>query len=122
MKRKNVLIIDDDQDIIELLEFNLSQIGFGVQTANSGLQGIWNINDEELPDTILLDLKMPSPDGKEVLKCLKATDGWRKIPVIVISAKSSENEISQCMNLGANAYLTKPFSMYELVSLVTKMT
>ena len=120
--QKRIFVIDDDPNIIEFLSYNLKKEGYEVVSAASGLQGIWEISDDHLPDLVLLDLMMPSPDGYELCQFLKTSDTFRQIPVIIISAKGSEQDIKQGLEIGAEAYLSKPFSINSLLNLVQQLT
>ncbi len=118
MDPKKILLIDDDPDIVEFVSYNLRREGYQVESAFSGLGGLWQIEGDRLPDLILLDLMMPSPDGYEICKFLKSSDDFRKIPVIIISAKGREEDIENGLALGADAYLPKPFSVSALMEII----
>ncbi len=122
MAAKKVLVIDDDPDILELLEYNLKKEGFSVVTAPSGLSAMWGLEEDSRPDVILLDLMMPTLDGYEMCKYLKSSDEFRSVPVIIISAKGASEDIRKGLALGADAYLPKAsFSMKSLIDEVRKV-
>lgn len=111
MPDKKILIVDDDPDIIEFLSYNLRKAGYEISHAGSGLNALWEVEDDRLPDLILLDLMMPSPNGYEVCQFLKSSDDFRNVPLIIISAKGTQEDIQRGLRLGANAYLPKPFTL-----------
>ena len=112
---KRILIVDDDPDILELLEFNLESSGYQVRTASDGMRALWKISDDPPPDCILLDLMMPSPDGYELCSYLKQSAEYRSIPVIIISALGLPNDVERGLKLGADAYLKKSsFNLEDL--------
>ncbi|QQR81690.1 MAG: response regulator [Deltaproteobacteria bacterium] len=118
MKNKKVLIIDDDPDIIEWTSYNLARKGYEISSAFSGPQALWEVVDQKKPDVILLDIMIPSPNGYEICEFLKTSDEYKKIPVIMISAKTTEEDRRRGFLCGADAYLPKPFSIEKLTSFV----
>ena len=114
-KQKSVLIVDDDPDIVELLSYNLKRRGYTVTTSASGLNAIWEIEGGKLPDLVLLDLMMPSPDGYDLCRFLKGCDDFRKVPLVIISAKGTPEDLQKGLEMGADAYLPKPFSIGSLM-------
>lgn len=113
--RINVLFIEDDTDIINLTREMLQDEGIEVDVAMSVKFGIQKIKLNR-PDVVLLDLMLPDGDGKEVVKWMKQSKEYSNIPVIVITAKSSEIDKVLLLELGADDYLTKPFSIKELIA------
>ena len=111
-----VFVIDDDVDIVELFAYNLQKLGYEVVTAPSGITAIWAIVDAKRPDVILLDIMMPSPDGYEICQFLKTEEAYKDIPVIIISARGTQEDIERGLALGANAYLPKPFGLEDLLT------
>ncbi len=115
MKTK-ILLVDDEPDIVEFLQYNLMQEGFDVITAYDGKEALAKINEK--PDLIILDIMMPVLDGYEVCKRIRTTTGFEHTPVIFLTAKSGEvNEILG-LELGANDYIQKPISPKKLVARV----
>ena len=112
MKPK-ILIVDDEVDAVELLEFNLKPAGFDVLSAMNGSQALAKAA-KHLPDLILLDLMLPEMDGLEVCKLLRAESATRDIPIIIVTAKTAEIDRVLALEFGADDYLTKPFSPREL--------
>lgn len=112
-KRPTILIVEDEQDIRYALELNLDAEGYLILTAADGLSGLAAAAGK-LPDLILLDLMLPGVDGLEVCRALKADSRTRSIPVIMLTAKGRESDIVLGLGLGADDYVTKPFSMAVL--------
>ena len=119
--KKSIMVIDDDPDIVEFLRYNLNGSGYEVSTATSGLHAMWKIALSTPPDLILLDIMMPSPDGYEVLEYLKDSE-FRNVPVIIVSARTTENDIDRAYALGADYFLPKPFSIERLLELAHQTT
>src|SRR3970040_131500 len=113
MKEK-ILIVDDEADILTLLEYNLEKAGFKVISANDGPDAV-EITKREKPDIIILDIMLPSMEGTEVCKILKSGDATRHIPIIMLTAKGEEVDRIVGFELGADDYITKPFSPRELI-------
>lgn len=117
---KNILIIEDDKDIAELIEFNLKKEGFGSYKAFDGKAGLKKAA-EGLPDLIILDLMLPKLDGIEVCKTLKQDRKSADIPIIMLTAKSAEVDRILGIEIGADDYLTKPFSVRELIARIKRI-
>ncbi|QXM05830.1 response regulator transcription factor [Crassaminicella indica] len=115
MKKKKVLVVDDEQHIIELIQFNLESNGYDVITSENGEDAIV-IAQEEMPDVIILDLMLPGIDGFEACKKIRNNEKTRKIPIIMLTAKGEETDKVLGLELGADDYLTKPFSVRELIA------
>lgn len=113
--KKHILLIEDDVDIIKLSKEPLEQEGFSVSVAMSVKFGTEKIKIEK-PDIILLDLMLQDGNGSEIVKWLKRNEEFSNIPVIVITAKSSEVDKVLLLELGADDYITKPFSIRELIA------
>ena len=112
-----ILIIEDEKDIVQALEYNLKKEGFEVSKAYDGLQGS-KLIASLLPDIILLDLMLPGIDGLEILRRAKKEPKTENIPVIILTAKSQEADRVVGLELGADDYITKPFSVRELIARV----
>lgn len=108
-----ILVIEDDPLIRETLEYSLKGAGFKVETAETGLQGLSKMDDTK-PDIVLLDLLLPEIDGFEVCKKIREAD--ENIPVIMITALEDKQSKLKGFNVGADDYITKPFSIEELVA------
>ncbi len=109
-----ILVVDDEVDILTLLEYNLERSGFRVIKAKDGPEAI-ELATEKMPDLIVLDIMLPDMEGTEVLKRLKQSDQTRHIPVIMLTAKGEEVDRIVGFELGAEDYITKPFSPRELI-------
>lgn len=109
-----ILIVDDEQDILALLEYNLKKAGFQVASAEDGPEAIESAKREK-PDLIILDIMLPSMEGTEVCKILKRENTTNSIPVIMLTAKGEEIDRIVGLELGADDYITKPFSPRELI-------
>lgn len=110
-----VLIIEDEQNIQELLSFNISNAGYDVRVSDNGNDGLAKAFSES-PDLIILDLMLPDMDGFEVCKRLKSDVKTKMIPIIILTAKSEELDKILGLELGADDYITKPFSIRELLA------
>ncbi len=117
---KTILVVDDEVHIQELIKFNLSKNGFQVITADNGIDAL-RIAEDEKPDLILLDLMIPGIDGLEVCKKIRRNSSIESIPIIMITAKGEELDKILGLELGADDYITKPFSVRELVARVKAM-
>lgn len=115
-----ILIAEDERDIRDLIDFTLSYNGYEVLTASNGEEAIELVH-QEMPDLILLDVRMPRMDGYEVCKQLKSNPLTTTIPVAFLSAKGQEAEVDAGLQLGAEAYILKPFSPNDLVSQVAEL-
>lgn len=117
MPKKMVLTIDDEKDLIELLRYNLEKEGFRVRGALDGESGL-AMALQERPDVVLVDLMLPGIDGLEVCRRLRADSRTAAIPLIMLTAKSGESDRVVGLELGADDYVTKPFSPRELTARV----
>jgi two-component system phosphate regulon response regulator PhoB len=119
MKPK-ILVVDDEPEAVELVEFNLKQAGFDVATAADGAEALKKARAVS-PVLILLDLMLPEIDGLEVCKLLRRDPVTAGIPIIMLTAKAAEIDRVQGLELGADDYVTKPFSPRELVLRIRKI-
>ena len=117
MKRQKILVVEDEPDILEVIECNLARDGFRVVTARDGEAGL-KLARAELPDAVVLDLMLPGIDGLEICRRLRADDVTRSMPIVMVTAKGEEADIVVGLGIGADDYLTKPFSPRELVARV----
>jgi two-component system alkaline phosphatase synthesis response regulator PhoP len=115
MSSSKILVVDDEEDILELLRFNLSHEGFEVSCAGSGEQALEKVKTEP-PDLILLDLMLPGLDGLEVARALKNQAVTKEIPIVMLTAKGEEADIVKGLEIGADDYITKPFSRKVLTA------
>lgn len=114
---EKVLIVDDELNILELLEFNLKKEGFDVLRADTGEMAV-SLLEQARPDIVLLDQMLPGIDGLNVLKKMRANEAFADIPVIMVTARSEEIDKIVGLELGADDYITKPFSVRELCARV----
>ncbi|KDE38422.1 Response regulator receiver protein in cluster with DNA polymerase III epsilon subunit [Nitrincola lacisaponensis] len=112
-----VLVVDDEPNILLSLEFLMEQAGFNVTTAEDGETALQRINDTE-PDLVLLDISLPGISGFDVLEQLRQDARFTRLPVIMLTAHGREVEREKGMALGADDYITKPFSTQTLVQKV----
>ncbi|MDY0376712.1 MAG: response regulator transcription factor [Desulfobacterium sp.] len=115
MAKEKILIVDDERDIVELVRFNLEREGYETLVAFSGEKALSKAN-KEMPDLIVLDLMLPGIDGLEVTRQIRGKQETMKIPIVMLTAKGEESDIVTGLELGANDYISKPFSPRELVA------
>ena len=118
--RAKILVVDDEPEAVELLDFNLKQAGFEVVAASDGAQALRKARSVA-PNLIILDLMLPEIDGLEVCKMLRRDPATARIPIIMLTAKAAEIDRIIGLELGADDYITKPFSTRELVLRVRKV-
>ena len=109
MEKRKILVIEDDHDILELLRYNLSKVGYATLLCESGEDGLELARDED-PDLIVLDLMLPGLDGMQVCRNLRRHAATREIPIVMLTAKGEESDIVRGLEAGADDYITKPFS------------
>lgn len=117
---KRVLIVDDEPNIVTALEFLLEKRGYEVKVAANGEAAIAEVASFK-PDLVLLDVMMPKVSGYEVCQRMRANPQWQGIKIVMLSAKGREVEVSKGMSLGADLYVTKPFSSAELVATIDRL-
>lgn len=117
MANETILIVEDEPDIIELLRYNLGRDGYAVLEASTGEAALELIKSKS-PDLVLLDLMLPKIDGLEVCRRARASDEGRTLPIIMLTAKGEEVDIVTGLELGADDYVTKPFSPRVLLARV----
>ena len=115
MESKKILVVEDEKNIVDILVFNLRRVGYGTLEAYDGVTGLQLALDQD-PDLILLDLMLPRLDGFEV--CRRLREQGRATPVIMLTAREEETDKVLGLELGADDYITKPFSMRELLARV----
>jgi len=120
MSDPRVLIADDDQDILRLVERRLSRRGYEVVTATNGQEAL-DAMAADPPDAVVLDWLMPKVTGSEACKAIKADPGTSQIPVVLLTARATEGDIEEGLASGADAYLTKPFDIYELDAMLRQV-
>lgn len=115
MAKEKILVVEDEKNILELLKYNLEQEGYKVLTAVRGDLGV-ELARKEKPDLVLLDLMLPVMDGLEICKVLKQDYKTASMPIIMLTAKGEESDKVIGLELGADDYMTKPFSPRELLA------
>jgi two-component system phosphate regulon response regulator PhoB len=120
MPKETILAVDDEEDVLELVRYNLDKNGYKVQTAASGEEAIEKAR-AKLPDLIILDIMLPGINGLDVCKKLKSDPKTEKIPVIMLTAKGEESDIVTGLEIGADDYIAKPFSPKVLVARVRRI-
>ncbi|MCB1758687.1 MAG: response regulator [Gammaproteobacteria bacterium] len=117
---KQVLIVDDEQNIAISVEFLMRREGFDVAVARDGEEGLAAIRTTK-PDLVLLDIMMPKMDGFQVCKAVRADPQLASVRILMLTAKGRQAEIEKGLSLGADAYIPKPFSTSELVAKVKEL-
>ncbi|MEW6266782.1 MAG: response regulator transcription factor [Thermodesulfobacteriota bacterium] len=114
MVTETILVVEDERDILDLIEYNLHEAGYHVLRAMNGQEAL-DLARKQRPDLVVLDLMLPGLDGKEVCRRIKQDESLRQIPVVMLTAKAEEVDRIVGLELGADDYMTKPFSPRELV-------
>ncbi|MEX0608716.1 MAG: response regulator transcription factor [Balneolaceae bacterium] len=115
MAKQTILVVDDEKDLLDLIEYNLKKEGFAVLKAENGEEGI-KIAKEHKPDLVLLDIMMPKMDGLEAVEIMRQDDDLRSIPIIFLTARGDEKTEVEGLNKGGDDYITKPISTTKLIS------
>lgn len=115
MPKQTILVVDDERDLLDLIEYNLKKEGFKVLKAENGEEGISKAKEHK-PDLILLDIMMPKMDGLEAVEIMRKDDELKKTPIIFLTARSDEKTEIDGLNKGGDDYITKPISTTKLVS------
>lgn len=115
MSKQTILVVDDERDLLDLIEYNLKKEGFKVLKAENGEEGISKAKEHK-PDLILLDIMMPKMDGLEAVEIMRKDDELKKTPIIFLTARSDEKTEIDGLNKGGDDYITKPISTTKLVS------
>lgn len=117
MVKKRICVVDDEEDLIELLRHHLTREGYEVTTAMDGEEAL-ELIENTLPDLVLLDLMLPGMDGLTICRKLKLKPKTARIPIVIVSAKGEESDVVVGLELGADDYISKPFSMKVLIARV----
>jgi two-component system alkaline phosphatase synthesis response regulator PhoP len=120
LKRKRILVVDDEVYIVHILEFSLSMEGYEVLTAFDGEEAIQRIESES-PDLVVLDIMMPKLDGYEVCRRVRDDERFNGLPVILLSAKGRSADVDKGLRVGADAYMTKPFRPRVLLDKIEEL-
>jgi len=118
--RRKILIVDDEPNIVLSLEFLMQQGGYDVAVARDGAEALQQMADFQ-PDLVLLDVMLPVINGFELCQKIRDNRAWDAVKIVMLSAKGRESEVSKGLALGADAYITKPFSTRELVERVASL-
>ena len=117
---KKILIVDDEPNIVTALEYLLQKSGYEVSLAQDGEAALKQV-EKHLPDLVLLDVMMSSKSGYEVCQRMRERADWQHIKIVILSAKGREAEVSKGMSLGADLYVTKPFSNQDLIARINEL-
>lgn len=120
MANKKILIIDDETDLISLIKVRLEQASYDVSTADDGRMGLLKARDEN-PDLIILDIMLPKLDGFQLCRMLKFDQKYKHIPIIMLTARTSEDDKNTGIEAGADAYIVKPFDAQVLIDKVREL-
>ncbi|MBF0511286.1 MAG: response regulator [Candidatus Omnitrophica bacterium] len=120
MKKKRILIVDDEKELRQFLGLRLESEGFEVLMATDGMEGYEKAR-QEMPDLMVLDLMLPKLDGYKVCRMLKFDEKYKAIPIILVTARSQESDQLLGMQVGANAYITKPYDAKELMEKIKEL-
>ena len=115
MSKQTILVVDDEQDLLDLIEYNLKKEGYDVLKAENGIQGL-EMAKEHKPNLVLLDIMMPKLDGIQVCEKMRANPDLKPIPVIFLTARSDEKTEVEGLDIGADDFITKPISTTKLLS------
>jgi two-component system phosphate regulon response regulator PhoB len=118
--KKRILVVDDERDLVDLISYNLQRNGYDVVVAYDG-NGAIDVAHRERPDLIVLDLMLPGIDGTEVARRLKGDPRTQHVPIILLTAKAEETDVIVGLTVGADDYVTKPFSMKILLARLTSV-
>lgn len=120
MDKKRILLVEDEKDMVYAVTLQLEANGYEVLTAYDGREGLGKAKKEK-PDLIILDLMLPKMDGYKVCGLLKADTRYTKIPIVMFTARAQESDIKLGEELGADAYITKPFEPQVLLSKIREL-
>lgn len=113
---KRILVVEDNEDIAYLLSFVLKREGFDVEQAADGRSAEELISNGDPPDAVLLDVMLPYTDGFELLRKIRSSETWHSVPVLMLTAKTQEDDIVRALDSGANDYVSKPFQPQEILA------
>ncbi len=114
-----VLVVEDEPNIVDSLSFLMKQAGYDVRIARDGDAALRMI-ENDIPDLVLLDIMMPRRDGYDVCRTIRSNPDWRDVRVVMLTAKGRELDRQKSLDLGADDFITKPFSTQDLVQRVSK--
>lgn len=117
---KRILIVDDEPNIVVSLEFLMKREGFEVAVAGDGEAALREVEAKK-PDLMLLDIMLPKKNGFEVCQTIRANPKWQAVKIVMLTAKGRDTEVAKGTALGADAYMTKPFSTKDLIAQVRQL-
>ena len=120
MDKKKILVIDDESGLLEMLSIRLEANNYQVLTASDGQEGLDKARSES-PDLIILDLMLPKVDGYQVCRALKFDEKYKRIPIVIFTARARESDVKAGKEAGADAYVTKPFEPEVLLAKVSQL-
>ena len=120
MANKKILVVDDEKELLELVKLRLEPSGYSIITASDGLEGLEKAKTER-PDLIILDLMLPKMNGYEVCRLLKFDIEYKKIPIILFTARASDEDQATGIKSGADAYVVKPFNSKILLEKIKEL-
>ena len=120
MDKKKILIVDDEKDLVETIIFQLEGSGYEAIAAYDGQEGLDKARKDK-PDLIILDLMLPKLDGYKVCRMLKFDEKYKDIPIIMFTARAQEQDKKLGLEVGANAYITKPFELEVLLAKIKEL-
>ncbi len=120
MSQENILVVEDEEDVAELVRYNLEKAGFAVELASTGEAGLRKAQ-ASVPDLLILDLMLPGIDGLEVCREIQKDSQLKSMPIVMLTAKGEESDIVKGLEMGADDYITKPFSPKVLIARVRRI-
>jgi len=120
MANKKILLVDDEKDLVDTVTFRLKASGYDVVTAYDGQEALTKTRTEK-PDLIILDLMLPKMDGYKVCRMLKFDERYKKIPIIMFTARAQDSDKKMGEEVGADAYITKPFDPQTLLGKIKEL-
>ncbi len=115
-----ILVVEDNPNILVSLEFLLKNAGYDVITANDGVRG-WSALEQQQPDLVVLDIMLPALDGFELCRRVRSAATLKKTRILILSARGHDAEVEKGLQLGADAYMRKPFGTHEFLDTVTQL-
>jgi two-component system alkaline phosphatase synthesis response regulator PhoP len=117
---KRILIVDDEPNIVVSLDYLMKREGYETTIAVDGEGALWALG-EKTPDLVILDVMLPKLNGFDVCEAIRANPKWRNVKILMLSAKGRDTDVAKGLRLGADAYVTKPFSTQDLVAQIAQL-
>lgn len=121
MKKQNILTVDDDETILEILKSILSKHGYRTISASNGKDALTLLDKNAFIDGVILDISMPEMDGRKTLEAIKNKEKMKNTPILMLTGANGVSDVSECLKLGANDYMVKPFEPDTLISRLQKI-